>query len=397
MFTPGKIGELEIKNRFVRAPIYEGLAQSDGTVTDEMVSLYKTAAKGGAGLLCTGYMFAHPLGRAQKSQTGIHKNEMIPGLKKLADAVHKEGSKIAFEISHAGRQTEKHHIGRNPLEPSRIHRDPSFFIKPDEMTEEQILETVNAFVAASIRAVEAGSDVIYLHAGGGDLLNQFLSPFFNKRKDKWGGSAENRFRIMRHIILGIKKEIPGQVPIMVKMNSQDLTPQEGITIELALTYATWLHEIGVNGLELTSGVKFYNHMHCWRGDVPIKEIVKALPLWKKPVGYLFMKSLQGKHNLIEGWNLEAIKSVRRFSGDMALFAVGGIRKKSHMEEIVENGDADFISLARPFIREPFLVKKFLEAKTEEALCVSCNKCIGAVMNQIPTACYHNGLPQGRNG
>lgn len=167
LFTPGKIGTLEIKNRLVRAPVYEALAEADGSIGEEMIAFHTRLAKGGAGLICTGYMFAHPLGRAQKKQAGIHCDAMIPGLKKLADAVHNEGAKIAFEISHAGRQTEKHLIGQNPMGPSRFRRDPSFFIKPDEMSEAQVCEAVDAFVAAAGRAVDAGSDLIYLHAGGG--------------------------------------------------------------------------------------------------------------------------------------------------------------------------------------------------------------------------------------
>ena len=392
LFTPHKIGNLEIKNRFVRAPVYEGLAAGDGSVGNDMIRFHTRLARGGAGLICTGYMFADRLGRAQKRQAGIHSDDMIPGLKKLADAVHKEGAKIAFEISHAGRQTEKHLIGQNPIGPSRIRRDPSFFIKPDEMTEEKICETVDAFIAAAGRALKAGSDVVYLHAGGGDLLNQFLSPFFNVRKDKWGGSPENRFRIVREIITGIKTRVSADIPILVKMNSQDLKPRKGITTQLAVTYAAWLDELGVNGLELTTGVKFYNHMNCWRGDVPVKEIVKALPLWKKPVGWMLMKNLQGKHDLIEGWILEDLKAARKVSGNMALFIVGGMRKTAHMTEILEKGYADFICLARPLLREPSFVKNVREGKTQESLCISCNRCIGGVMNQLPTACYRNGLP-----
>lgn len=392
LFTPETLGTLEIKNRFVRAPVYEALASDDGSVSDEMIAFHKRLAKGGVGLICTGYMFAHPLGRAQKKQAGIHSDAMIPGLKKLADAVHEEGATIAFEISHAGRQTEKHLIGQNPIGPSRIRRDPSFFIKPDEMTDAQVREAVDAFVAAAGRAVEAGSDVIYLHAGGGDLLNQFLSPFFNTRKDRWGGSDENRFRILREIITGIKEKVSPDTPILVKMNSRDLTPGKGITLDLAATYTAWLSELGVNGLELTTGVKFYDHMSCWRGAVPVKEIVRALPAWKKAVGWMLMKNLEGKRDLIEGWSLEDLKAVKKQAGDMKLVIVGGMRKKAHMETLLEQGHADFISLARPLIRQPSFVNRLMEGRTEESSCISCNRCIGGVMNQLPTACYKNGLP-----
>lgn len=392
LFTPGKIGNLEIKNRIVRAPVYEALAGEDGSIGEEMIAFHTRLARGGAGLLCTGYMFADPLGRAQKKQAGIHSDAMIPGLKKLADAVHAEGAKIAFEISHAGRQTERHLIGRNPMGPSRIRRDPSFFIKPDAMSDYQVCDVVESFVAAAARAVEAGSDLVYLHAGGGDLLNQFLSPFFNVRSDRWGGSDEDRFRILREIVVGIKARVSKTVPILVKMNSRDLTPGKGVTPELAGRYAAWLAELGVSGLELTTGVKFYDHMNCWRGAVPVAEIVRALPAWKKPVGWMLMKNLEGKRDLIEGWSLDDVRAIKPFSGDMALFAVGGMRRRDHMEAVLEQGHADFIGLARPLIREPSFVNRLREGKTDASSCLSCNRCIGGVMNQLPTACYRNGLP-----
>ncbi|VVS94286.1 NADH:flavin oxidoreductase [Desulfoluna spongiiphila] len=393
LFTPGNIGSLEIKNRFVRAPVYEGLAEADGAVGPDMLAFHERLARGGVGLICTGYMFASPLGRAQKRQAGIHCDAMVPGLKKLADTTHDHGAKIAFEISHAGRQTEKHLIGQNPVGPSRIRRDPSYFIKPDEMTDAMVRNAVDDFVAAAGRAVEAGSDLIYLHAGGGDLLNQFLSPFFNVRKDRWGGSDENRFRILEEIITGIKAKVSKNVPILVKMNSRDLTPSQGITLELARTYTAWLNDLGVDGLELTTGIKFYDHMNCWRGAVPVKEIVRALPAWKKPVGWLLMKQLEGTRDLIEGWSLEDIKAVKGCAGDMALVIVGGMRQKAHMETVLAEGHADFIALARPLIRQPALINRLMEGKTEASSCISCNRCIGAVMNQLPAACYRNGLPK----
>lgn len=392
LFTPGKIGTLEVKNRFVRAPVYEALAGTDGTVGDTMINYYQQLARGEIGLIGTGYMYVDPLGKAQKRQTGIHSDTMIPGLTRLADCVHKQGAKIAFEISHAGQQTMKSITGHHPVGPSRRRRDPSYLIKPREMDEGQIQSTIDAFVSAAGRAVKAGSDIVYIHAGGGDLLNQFLSPFFNVRKDQWGGSDENRFRIVREIINGVRQTVSLDVPILVKLNVRDFTPFKGITPELASIYSGWLNELGVNGLELTTGVKFYNHMNCWRGEVPVKEIVSALPAWKRPVGWLFMKTLENRYNLREGWGIPDLIEIRKVTGDMALFLVGGMRRTAHMEEVLEKGYADFIALARPFISEPNFVKRVMEGKTSESSCISCNRCIAGVMHDLPTACYKNGLP-----
>ena len=393
LFTPRRIGSLEVKNRFVRSPVYEGLAGGDGSIGDEMVALYRRLARGGAGLICTGYMYVHPWGRAQERQAGIHVDAMMPGLQRLAEAVHAERAHVAFEISHAGRQAKKHLIGRNPIGPSRFRRDPSFFIKPDEMDDGQVREAVDAFVSAARRATEAGSDLIYLHAGGGDLLNQFLSPFFNIRQDRWGGSDEARFRIVEEIITGIQTKVSADIPILVKMNSRDLTPGEGIDLPLARTYTSWLRQLGVAALELTTGVKLYDHMSCWRGAVPVKETVRALPAWQRPVGWLLTKRLEGKRDLIEGWTTQDLQAVREVSGDMALIMVGGMRRRAHMEEVIATGLADLIGLGRPLIRQPSFVNQLKDGRKDESTCCSCNRCIGGIMNQLPTACYREGLPR----
>jgi len=390
LVTPKSIGNVRIKNRFVRAATYEGLADESGRVTDDLVSVYTRLAQGDIGLILSSFMYVHPLGQALKNQIGIHSDEAIPGLSRLADAVHGSGGRIAFEITHSGRQAKAELIGQRPYGPSAIRRDPTFFIKPAAMTLHEIREVIAAFISAAWRAVAAGGDIVYVHAGGGDLLNQFLSPYFNCRSDEWGGSVENRFRIVREIIEGIKSAA-GNIPVLVKMNAQDFTPQPGVTPELAKEYAARLAGLGVDALELTSGIKFYNFMNCWRGKVPIEEVLRALPVWKRPIGFIKMKRWAGKYDLVEGWNLEYLKLVKPATGSMALFLVGGMRRFEHMEEVLAKGEADFICLARPFIRQPDLLKKFREGE-KQATCQSCNRCFAAAANNIPTRCYLGGFP-----
>ncbi len=389
LFTPKKIGNVEIKNRFVRAATYEGMADESGRTTEELLKIYRRLAKGDVGLILSSFMYVHPHGRALKHQLGIHNDEMIPGLRELADAVHNEGGKIAFEITHGGRQAKKELIGRTPLGPSATHRDPTYFVKPVAMTSNDINEVIDSFVSAAKRTVGAGADIIYLHAGGGDLLNQFLSPYFNRRKDEWGGSDENRFRIIKVILEGIKKAAPG-IPVLVKMNAEDFTPSPGMTPELTKKYVPMLVAAGIDALELTSGIKYYNPMNCWRGDVPYKEVLKSFPLWKRPVGWLKMKWWEGRYDLIEGWNKKYIDEIKDCKGNISLFLVGGMRRFNHMESVIKKGEADFICMCRPFIREPGLVKKFKEGR-KEVTCVSCNRCFAAAANNMPTLCYKEGF------
>lgn len=393
LFTPRKIGNVELPNRLVHSATYEGMSRKGGEVSDELIKRYEKLAKGGVGLIISGYMGIHPTGRAYPYQTGIHSDDMIPGLKKLTDTVHREGGKIAFQLNHAGRQTTKNLIGQIPLGPSSKGRDPVNFIKPKEMTENQILEIVEAFGAAAKRAVKAGADGIQLHAAHGYLINEFLSPFFNLRTDSWGGPDENRFRFLKEIVLEIQKTAPEGMPVLVKLSTNDYTPKEGITPRLAVKYAEWLTELRIDGVETSCGSAIYSYMNMCRGNVPTAELVKGLSWWEKPIGRLMIGKLEGKYELEEGYNLEAARMIKPVLGDTPLFLVGGMRTVAHMEEVLEKNYADFISMSRPFIREPFLVNKIKEGKMEKVSCVSCNRCLAAVPNNLPVYCYNKRFPK----
>jgi 2,4-dienoyl-CoA reductase-like NADH-dependent reductase (Old Yellow Enzyme family) len=393
LFEPMELGHMQIKNRFVHSATYESMATETGEVTDDLVTRYRNLAKGEVGLIIPGYLYIQPLGRGAKHQTGIHNDDMIPGLKKVVEAIHQEGSKIAFQLVHAGRQTSKAIIGQTPMGPSDKGRDPINFGKSKKMKEEHIHEVIQAFGEATRRAVEAGADGVQIHAAHGFLINQFLSPFFNDRNDAWGGSDENRFRFLKEVVLETKKAIPEGMPVLVKLNTHDFTPQQGITPLLAAKYAGWLAEMKIDGLELSCGSAYYSPMNMCRGDVPVNELVRGLPLWKKPLGKLMLKRLVGKYDLEEGYNLEAAEIVRPVAGKVPLFLVGGLRKASQMEEILEKGHADFISMSRPFNREPFIVKRIKEGKTDAVSCVSCNRCFAAVANEMPVRCYNEGFPK----
>jgi 2,4-dienoyl-CoA reductase-like NADH-dependent reductase (Old Yellow Enzyme family) len=393
LFTPRKIGNVELQNRFVNSATYEGMAKETGAVGDELIKRYEKLAKGGVSLIISGHMFVHSSGKANKYQIGIHSDEMIPGLKRLAETVHRNGGKIAFQLAHGGRQTTKDLIGQTPLGPSAKGRDPVYFIKPREMTEDDIIEVILSFGEAAKRAAAAGADVIQLHAAHGFLINEFLSPFFNHRTNSWGGSEENRFRFLKEVLRKVKTMVPEGFPILIKMSTNDYTPKQGITPSLAARYAGWLAKLGIDGLELSCGTMNYSYMNVCRGDVPLNELLKSLAWWKKPMGRIMIGNLAGKYDLEESYNLEAAKMIKPVLGNTPLFLVGGMRTVSHMEEVLENGHTDFISMSRPFIREPFLVKKIKEGKMDKVSCVSCNKCMAAVVNDIPIYCYSTGFPK----
>ena len=383
---------MEVRNRFIRSAVLENMAKETGEVSDTLTKTYTTLAKGEVGLIITGFMYVHPLGQAYPHQTGIQNDDLIPGLKGMVNAIHQASGKVAFQLGHAGLQTDKRYIGNLPIGPSKQIMNPITFTKPKEMTEEDILESIEAFTKAATRASEAGADAIQLHGAHGYLISEFISPFYNRRKDNWGGTDENRFRYFRELITSIKKVIPGDMAVLVKINSIDFTPKEGITPTITSRYVEWLGNLGIDGIEISAGSSAFAIFNMCRGDVPVKEIVQYLPDTVRPMAEKVFEDMKGKFDFEEGYNLEAAKEIKSSMGDVPLILVGGMRTKSYMAKILENEYADFISMARPFIREPYLVKNFKEGKQEKAACISCNRCLAAIPNHYTVRCYAKKWP-----
>jgi 2,4-dienoyl-CoA reductase-like NADH-dependent reductase (Old Yellow Enzyme family) len=392
LFEPLQVGNLELKNRFVRSAACESSATERGEATDDLVERYGRLARGEVGLIITGHMYVHPLGQCFKYQTGIYSDALIPGLKQVTDAVHKEGGKVAFQLAHGGVNANRSLIGQTPVGPSNRPRDSLTFLRPKRMTEVQIQEAIEAFRQAARRAVEAGADGVQIHAAHGYLVSQYLSSYYNDREDDWGASDEKRFRLLRRVYLAIRKELPGGMPLLVKMNVHDHTPEEGVTPPLAAKYASWLVELGIDGVELSCGTPSPVPWNMIRGDVPVYELVRSFAWWQKPVVRMILSSAVGKYDVEEAYNLEAAKAVRPVLDGVPLAVVGGMRTVSRMEQILEQGQADLLSLARPLIREPYLVKQIREGKTEKAACQSCNRCLAALQNDMVVRCYCKGLP-----
>jgi len=261
------------------------------------------------------------------------------------------------------------------------------------MTEDNIEEVIDAFGTAAKRAADAGADGVQLHAAHGYLINQFLSPFFNHRKDNWGGSDKNRFNFLKEVFLAVKRVLPQEMPIIVKLNSHDYTPQEGITPPLAAKYAGWLAGLGVKGVEISCGSASFSFLSTARGEVPVDELLESFPFWKKPLLRLLMKKLDKKYYFQESFNLEAARVIKPKLNNVPLLLVGGIRRVSNMEKILTHGDAEFISMCRPLIRDPHTVRKIESGEITTVACVNCNKCLAAIPNNLPTRCYNRRWPQ----
>ncbi|MBN1802481.1 MAG: NADH:flavin oxidoreductase [Candidatus Lokiarchaeota archaeon] len=385
LYDKEKIGSMTLFDRFVRSATYEGIASNKGEVTQALIKLYDKIADG-AGLIITGHMYVHPLGKAASHQTGIYKDTLIPGLIKLANTVqygervhYNERSRVAFQLSHAGMSTSSRMIGTTPLAPSNNVVNPYTLKKPKEMSHEEILEVIDAFRIAALRAFEAEADAIQIHAAHGYLVSQFLSPFFNHRYDEWGGSDENRFRFLKEIIVSIRKELP-RFPLIVKLNQCDWLPK-GITPRLTAIYARWLEKLGVDAIEISGGTVSHSVFNMCRGEVPVNEIVQAQPEKFRPAIEEKFNKMVGKFDFEEAYNLEGAKVVADSVKNIPIILVGGLRKQATMKQIVQQNERiRFVSQSRPYIKI-------------EGACISCNRCLAAVSNDLPIRCYERGFPK----
>ncbi len=387
LFEPVRIGPVELSNRIMQSATQESMADAEGYITPPILERYRTLADTGIGLIVPGTMHVNRLGRFGLYSNSIYDDRFIPGLAGLADVIHAGGSKVAFQIQHAGRQTFRNVIGERPVAPSRGKMDPMFLARPRVLSEAEIESTITDYIQAGRRAFEAGADGIQLHAGHGFLVNQFLSPFFNHRTDAWGGTDEKRFRFVREIVSGWQEMKPPSAFLMAKLSVNDFTPQRGITPELAAKYAGWLAELGLDCVETTCGTGSFSNMNIWRGDIPVKEMVQALPPAKRAGGWIVLRRMRGKFDYEEGYNLEAAHTIRAAVPQMQLALVGGLRHTQYMESVLEDGSVDLISMSRPFIRELRLVDR-LRQGVEMASCVNCNKCLATTVKNEPIKCAY---------
>ena len=215
LFTPLKIRNIEIKNRIAKSAMHETMATPEGEVTDQVVRFNQRVAKGGTGLIIAGNYFVNWAGHNWPRQIGLHSDEMIEGNKKLTDAVHEEGAAIFAQLNDCGRESiDTYTNGIEPRGPSAVI-ETMFWHTPREMTKQDIDESIESFALAGARAKAAGYDGIQLHGAHGYLVNQFLSPHTNRRKDEYGGSLENRWRFVKELYEAVRAEV-GDFPIIIK-------------------------------------------------------------------------------------------------------------------------------------------------------------------------------------
>ncbi len=388
LFTPTEINGMHLKNRLVKSATYEAMAAEDGSVTDQLINMYTSLAKGGAGLIVTGYAYIQENGHCMPLQTGVFSDDNIPGLQKLADAVHKEGGAIALQIAHSGRQTSPALIGgQTPMAPSAMEADPFFHTEPRAMTTEEISETIDAFGAAAERCKDAGFDAVQLHGAHGYLIAQFLSPFTNRRTDEWGGDTENRMRFVKEVIKKVRAAVGPDYPVLIKISVEEGV-DNGMTLDESRMIAKGLAEEGVDAIEVSGGIVADTAFVMSRGDVPIDQFTAGLEGDAKAQTEQVLYSIADSVKLEEAYWVGHAEKIKEVVGDVPVMVVGGMKYPQTMETIVQEKKADFISLARSLIKEPALPKEMAEGRKSPVKCGYCNRCLGAIVAGQPLKCYN---------
>ena len=349
LFENSAINSLELKNRFVRSATWEGMADENGNPKPQLLETMTALAAGGVGLIITSHAFISPEGRATPWQLAIDKDDRIDGLRKMTDTVHAAGGRIAVQLAHAGAFATAALSGMPRLVVSPAEgSDPS---PQKEMETKDIKAIIEAYAAAAERAKAAGFDGLQIHAAHGYLLSQFLSPAFNRRSDKYGGNIENRSRIHRDICHTIRDVVGKHFPVLIKINGRDFL-ENGLTADDAAMAVRLMAAAGVDAVELSGGTIISGKLSPSRSRInaPEKEAY-------------FREEAQ----------------ILREAINLPLILVGGNRSFAVADLLVTDGTADYISMSRPFIREPELIRRWQGGDRRPAACISDNLCFAPAL------------------
>ena len=359
LFETTTINTMTLKNRFVRSATWEGIAREDGSCSPKLIDLMEKLAQGDVGLIISGYAFISRESQAAPFQLGAYSDYLLPGITEMAETVHKADGRILMQLAHGGLFASPQLTGQEPLGPSVMMAEKGPTGR--EMSKEEIHGTVRAFRDGAVRAQKAGFDGIQIHAAHGYLLSQFLSPFFNKREDEYGGSVENRARIVLEIVQSIREAVGDRFPVLVKINTEDFL-DGGFSVDEMLQVARMLEESGVNAIELSGGTV---------------------------LGLFIGKPDSSFSRLGEG-GVYYEEAAKRYKGEIGipLMLVGGIRSYEVCQRLVEEGVTDYVSMCRPLIREPDLIKRWESGDTREAECVSDNACFQPGIEGKGVHCIH---------
>jgi 2,4-dienoyl-CoA reductase-like NADH-dependent reductase (Old Yellow Enzyme family) len=345
LFRETKINNIALKNRFIWSATWHGMANFNGSSSPRLIKTLLPVARAETGLIIGEMASVTPNAVAVPGQLGIYHDNLLPGLKRMTDFVHRNGVPIIIQLVHSGLFSSPLLTGSTPIGPSALETSEGTIGR--QMSKEEITEAVVAFREAALRAKEAGFDGVQIHAAHGWLLSQFLSPFFNRRRDEYGGSLENRARMVLDVTKSIKKAVGDNFAVMVKINSDDFI-LGGFGIDEMVQVCAMLEKAGVDAIEISGGT----------------------------IGALMTGNIDGSFSPASKKGIYYLEAAKRYKEKVRvpLILVGGIRSFEEADDLVKSGIADYISLCRPLIREPDLIKKWKSGDLKRSDCISDSAC-----------------------
>ena len=340
--TPAVIGRMTLRNRIIFPAMVTNYCDSNGMVTDRFLKYHLARASGGAALLILESTYFRKDSRNFEHGLSISTDDHIPGLRRLADAIHKTGAKLAVQLCHCGRQTPTELIGEKPLAPSII----TYAGKPTRaMTEEDIASVIEDFGLAAARCREAGCDAVEIHGGNGYLLQQFLSRETNKRHDRWGGPLGNRVRFTQEVIRSVRKAVGADYTVILRLGVEETGAPDSLTLHEGIAAATILADEAIDALNITAGTR-----DCAYWTIP--------PFGMPPATHI-----------------ERAAAVRKaIDARIPVIGIGRITSIRMADAIIEKGDADFVVMGRALLADPELITKTIQGQTEDICpCIACNE------------------------
>lgn len=389
IFTPAKLAGLELKNRVIRAGCFEGMCQG-GQVTDELIEHHRRLAAGGVAMTTVAYCSVSADGRAFDHELWM-REEIVPDLRRLTDAVHREGCLASIQLGHSGFFTNRGVIGKRPLGASA---KLCLFMRSycREMTREDIDEKVQDFVSAATLARDSGFDAVEIHAGHGYLLSQFLSGWTNRRKDGFGGEIGNRLRFPTKVIEKTRDILGKEFPILVKMNQTDGMKQ-GVSIHESKIIAKAFEKAGADALIPSSGFTSKVPFLMLRGALPIREMSENQAGWAGRLGLkIFGKIMVPEHAYRSMFQTQGAQRIRR-AVRIPVIYIGGVDSLAGIKEALDAG-FEFVQIGRASIQDPEFVAKLESGAIDRSPCDHCNRCVAAmdaggvycVSNQLGFSC-----------
>jgi 2,4-dienoyl-CoA reductase-like NADH-dependent reductase (Old Yellow Enzyme family) len=360
VFQEGRVGKLRSRNRLVMSSMCDNMSDRTGAVSDQKVAYFRRMAQGGVGWINLGYSYVSERGRGcTYFQSGIYDDSLIPGLRRLTDAVHDGGALMGCQIAHAGRQTTHHYIGGLESEAPSAVPEPLLGELPIALTRERIAEIVEEFAGAAVRAKQAGFDAVEFHGAHGYLQHSFVSQLSNTRDDEYGGSLENRLRFPRECVKAVRSAVGEDFVVGYRLSGSEFL-DGGITIDDSLATAAMLEQEGADYVHVSGGT--YEAVH-----------MTVAPQWVGP------------------GQLEEQAAAIKARVDIPVFSVGRYNSPEIAERVIAEGHADFIVMGRALLADPDLPRKSLEGRRDDVRpCVACSQgCIDRWFSALDITCVTN--------